>query len=85
MALASKFVSNNALSLVILVSATFALGRRGDLPKVTACISESTRVPAAATVGVALLIAVGVCVRDVKLTLSFSTFTVLVYYVITNL
>ena len=83
MALASKFVSNNALSLVILVSATLALGRRGDLPKVTACISESTRVPAAATV--ALLIAVGVCVRDVKLTLSFSTFTVLVYYVITNL
>ena len=83
MALASKFVSNNALSLVILVSATLALGRRGDLPKVTACISESTRVPAAATV--ALLIAVGVCVRDVKLTLSFSAFTVRVYYVITNL
>ena len=83
MALASKFVSNNALSLVILVSATLALGRRGDLPKVTACISESTRVPVAATV--ALLIAVGVCVRDVKLTLSFSAFTVLVYYVITNL
>ena len=43
----------------------------------TACISESTRVPAAATV--ALLIAVGVCVRDVKLTLSFSTFTVPAY------
>ena len=76
-------LSNNALSLVILVSATLALGRRGDLPKVTACISESTRVPVAATV--ALLIAVGVCVRDVKLTLSFSAFTVLVYYVITNL
>ena len=85
MALASKFVSNNALSLVILVSATLALGRRGDLSKVTACISESTRVPAAAKVGVALLIAVGVCVRDVKLTLSFSALTVLVYYVFTNL
>ncbi len=62
-----------------------AMGRRGDLPKATARISESTSVPAVATVGVAVLIAGLVCVGDVKLTWSFSAFTVLVYYAVTNL
>jgi APA family basic amino acid/polyamine antiporter len=62
-----------------------AMGRRGDLPKATARITESTQVPAVATVVVALLIAGLVCVGDLKLTWSFSAFTVLVYYVITNL
>jgi APA family basic amino acid/polyamine antiporter len=74
------------LNLVLGLSrVVLAMGRRGDLPKATARISESTRVPAVATVGVAVLIAVGVCVDDVKLTWSFSAFTVLVYYAITNL
>ena len=74
------------LNLVLGLSrVVLAMGRRGDLPKATARISESTSVPAVATVGVAVLIAVGVCVGDVKLTWSFSAFTVLVYYAITNL
>ena len=74
------------LNLVLGLSrVVLAMGRRGDLPKATARISKSTRVPAVATVGVAVLIAVGVCVGDVKLTWSFSAFTVLVYYAITNL
>ena len=74
------------LNLVLGLSrVVLAMGRRGDLPKATARISESTSVPAVATVGVAVLIAVGVCVDDVKLTWSFSAFTVLVYYAITNL
>jgi APA family basic amino acid/polyamine antiporter len=74
------------LNLVLGLSrVVLAMGRRGDLPKATARISESTRVPAVATVGVAVLIAGGVCVGDVKLTWSFSAFTVLVYYAVTNL
>ena len=74
------------LNLVLGLSrVVLAMGRRGDLPKATARISESTSVPAVATVGVAVLIAGGVCVGDVKLTWSFSAFTVLVYYAITNL
>ena len=74
------------LNLVLGLSrVVLAMGRRGDLPKATARISESTSVPAVATVGVAVLIAGLVCVGDVKLTWSFSAFTVLVYYAITNL
>lgn len=74
------------LNLVLGLSrVVLAMGRRGDLPKSTARISESTSVPAVATVGVAVLIAGLVCVGDVKLTWSFSAFTVLVYYSITNL
>ncbi|MFM1557349.1 MAG: APC family permease, partial [Limisphaerales bacterium] len=74
------------LNLVLGLSrVVLAMGRRGDLPKATARISESTSVPAVATVGVAVLIAGLVCVGNVKLTWSFSAFTVLVYYAITNL
>ncbi|MEO1861881.1 MAG: APC family permease, partial [Verrucomicrobiia bacterium] len=59
------------LNLVLGLSrVVLAMGRRGDLPKATARISESTHVPAVATVGVAVLIAGGVCVGDVKLTWS---------------
>lgn len=74
------------LNLVLGLSrVVLAMGRRGDLPKATARISESTSVPAVATVVVAVVIAGLVCVGDVKLTWSFSAFTVLVYYAITNL
>jgi len=63
----------------------FAMGRRGDLPEATGRVTESTKVPAAATVLVAVVIGGLVCVGDVKLTWSFSAFTVLIYYAITNL
>ena len=62
-----------------------AMGRRGDLPKATGRVTESTKVPAVATVLVAVVIGGLVCVGDVKLTWSFSAFTVLIYYAITNL
>ena len=62
-----------------------AMGRRGDLPEATGRINESTNVPAVATVLVAVVIGGLVCVGDVKLTWSFSAFTVLIYYAITNL
>ncbi|MCH2379236.1 MAG: APC family permease [Pedosphaera sp.] len=62
-----------------------AMGRRSDMPAATANISESTQVPAVATVVVAVLIGALVCIGDVKLTWSFSAFTVLLYYALTNL
>ena len=62
-----------------------AMGRRGDLPKATGRVTESTKVPAVATVLVAVVIGGLVCGGDVKLTWSFSAFTVLIYYAITNL
>ena len=62
-----------------------AMGRRSDMPAATANISESTQVPTVATVVVAVLIGALVCIGDVKLTWSFSAFTVLLYYALTNL
>jgi APA family basic amino acid/polyamine antiporter len=55
------------------------------MPAATANISESTQVPTVATVVVAVLIGALVCIGDVKLTWSFSAFTVLLYYALTNL
>tara|TARA_B100001123_G_scaffold285756_1_gene318521 strand:+ start:461 stop:1693 length:1233 start_codon:yes stop_codon:yes gene_type:complete len=74
------------LNLVLGLSrVVLAMGRRGDLPKATASITESTKVPALATIIVSLLITGLVCLGDMKLTWSFSAFTVLVYYALTNL
>jgi len=62
-----------------------AMGRRGDFPKQVGQVKESTKVPAVATVLVAVIISGLVCVGDLRLTWSFSAFTVLVYYAVTNL
>ncbi len=62
-----------------------AMGRRGDFPKQVGQVKESTKVPAVATVLVAVIISGLVWVGDLKLTWSFSAFTVLVYYAVTNL
>lgn len=61
-----------------------AMGRRRDMPGVLAFISPSGT-PTPAVIAVAVVIAALVLVGDVKLTWSFSAFTVLVYYAITNL
>ena len=74
------------LNLILGLSrVVLAMGRRGDLPKATTRINESTKVPALATITVGALITGLVCLGDIKLTWSFSAFTVLVYYAITNL
>ena len=61
-----------------------AMGRRRDMPPAMAHVSESSGVPSAATIAIALLIGAIVCVGSVKLAWSFSAFTVLIYYAITN-
>ena len=74
------------LNLVLGLSrVVLAMGRRSDLPKATARITDSTKVPAVATIVVGCLITGLVYVGDMKLTWSFSAFTVLVYYALTNL
>lgn len=72
------------LNLVLGLSrVVLAMGRRGDLPRLFAGVRGGSPVPAVVGTGVAigLLTLVG----DVKTTWSFSAFTVLVYYALTNL
>jgi APA family basic amino acid/polyamine antiporter len=62
-----------------------AMGRRGDLPKVFARLDQSSRTAPTAVIGVSVLISVLIAIGNVKTTWSFSAFTVLIYYAITNL
>ncbi|UCH27960.1 MAG: amino acid permease [Trueperaceae bacterium] len=62
-----------------------AMGRRGDVPRVFGQLNPSGTTPSAAVIAVGLLIAGLTLLGDVRTTWSFSAFTVLVYYAITNL
>lgn len=71
------------LNLVLGLSrVALAMGRRGDLPRVFSKVHNGT--PVVAVAGVSLVIGSLALVGDVKTTWSFSAFTVLVYYAITN-
>ncbi len=61
----------------------FAMGRRGDMPKIFAEVKNHS--PKAAVLGVGVLIALIALPGKVQIVWAFSAFTVLVYYVITNL
>lgn len=74
------------LNLVLGLSrVALAMGRRGDLPRAFAKIDRSQSTPVWAVVGVGLVIGGFTLIGNVQLTWSFSAFTVLVYYAITNL
>lgn len=62
-----------------------AMGRRGDMPEATARIDASGSTPYVAVVIVGVVIAGLVLIGNVKTTWSFSAFSVLIYYAITNL
>jgi APA family basic amino acid/polyamine antiporter len=62
-----------------------AMGRRGDMPAATARLDATGATPTVAVVVIGVAIAALVLVGNVKTTWSFSAFTVLVYYAITNL
>lgn len=62
-----------------------AMGRRGDMPQAVARINKRTSTPEVATVVVAAVIAILVLSGDIRSTWSFSAFTVLLYYAVTNL
>ncbi|MEX2543154.1 MAG: APC family permease [Trueperaceae bacterium] len=62
-----------------------AMGRRRDMPALFGNLGAGGRTPVAAVVAVGLLIAGLAAVGNVKTTWSFSAFTVLGYYALTNL
>lgn len=62
-----------------------AMGRRRDMPSACAKVNASGTTPYVSVVVIGTLIVALVLIGDVKTTWSFSAFTVLVYYAITNL
>lgn len=62
-----------------------AMGRRRDVPECFGKVHQKTGVPRVAILGVAVVITLLVLSADVKMTWSFSAFTVLIYYALTNL
>lgn len=62
-----------------------AMGRRGDMPGATARLNEARTTPTVAVVVMGVVIAALALIGNVKTTWSFSAFTVLLYYAITNL
>ena len=61
-----------------------AMGRRGDMPRALARLNRDQTTPSIAVVVVGLAIAGLVLVGNIKTTWSFSAFSILVYYAITN-
>ena len=61
-----------------------AMGRRRDMPGVLAKVNAGGTTPVPAVILTGVMIAALVLIGDVKKTWSFSAFTVLVYYAITN-
>lgn len=73
------------LNLILGLSrVALAMGRRGDLPPVLGRLTQK-QTPRSAILFVGLIIATLTLIGDVKTTWSFSAFTVLIYYAITNL
>ena len=73
------------LNLILGLSrVVLAMGRRKDMPTATAKISESNSIPRTATLTVAAIISSFALIGNIKIAWSFSAFTVLVYYAITN-
>ncbi|HZW27606.1 MAG TPA: APC family permease, partial [Trueperaceae bacterium] len=75
-----------ALNLVLGLSRVLlAMGRRGDAPRAFGRLDAAGTTPTAAVLAVGVLVALLALVGDVRTTWSFSAFTVLVYYAVTNL
>lgn len=62
-----------------------AMGRRRDMPPAVARMDKTGRAPDAAIIAVAVIIGFLILIGNVETTWSFSAFTVLIYYAITNL
>jgi basic amino acid/polyamine antiporter, APA family len=74
------------LNLILGLSRVWlAMGRRLDMPRILARLNPAGTTPYVAVVVVEITIALFVLAGDVKITWSFSAFTVLIYYAITNL
>lgn len=62
-----------------------AMGRRGDMPPVVATLNQNGTTPTVAVIVMGVVIGLLVLTGDVRTTWSFSAFTVLIYYSLTNL
>lgn len=62
-----------------------AMGRRGDMPAAVARIDVETSTPKTSVIVMGTVVSLLVLVGNVQITWSFSAFTVLVYYALTNL
>jgi APA family basic amino acid/polyamine antiporter len=62
-----------------------AMARRGDAPGALSLVEDRTRSPRRAVLAVGAGIAAIALIGDVRITWSFSAFTVLIYYALTNL
>jgi APA family basic amino acid/polyamine antiporter len=62
-----------------------AMGRRADMPTIFGQINATGTTPVPAVIAVGLFIASLTLIGDVATTWSFSAFTVLIYYALTNL
>jgi APA family basic amino acid/polyamine antiporter len=62
-----------------------AMGRRGDMPPAVAHLNRTGTTPTVAVIAIGTAIAVLTLIGNVKTTWSFSAFTVLIYYALTNL
>lgn len=62
-----------------------AMGRRGDMPTIFSRIDASGTTPGPAVLMMGVFVAALTLLGDVRTTWSFSAFTVLIYYAITNL
>lgn len=82
---AATAMAGVALNLLLGLSrVVLAMGRQGDLPKALAQLNSASE-PVRAVWYVGILIAIIALLGGLKLVWSFSAFTVLVYYAITNL
>jgi APA family basic amino acid/polyamine antiporter len=62
-----------------------AMGRRGDMPAATGRLNEAGATPTVAVVVMGAVVAGLTLIGNVQVTWSFSAFTVLIYYALTNL
>lgn len=63
---------------------TLAMARTGDLPRALAAVSARTQVPHRAEITLAAAVCVIVALADVRGAIGFSSFGVLVYYLVAN-
>ncbi|MFM6192913.1 APC family permease [Planktothrix sp.] len=74
------------LNLILGLSrVVFAMGKRHDMPRFLSRLNTTQTTPTFAVISVGIAIALLVLMGNVKTTWSFSAFTVLIYYFITNL
>ncbi len=74
------------LNLILGLSrVSLAMGRHGDMPSILSRLGKSNSTPYASVILVGSIIAAITLIGNVKSTWSFSAFTVLIYYAITNL